>query len=106
MKTFRKGSRLMNIPDYSGSSNTLELNYWLTKHIMIRRLKKDVLHELPPKNRIKMTVEVAPAMKKKLDTLMKLSNELKEKIEKEQGIKLEGHQMVQPGLIDKTEMET
>lgn len=28
--------------DKRGSSNLPELNYWLNKHIMIRRLKKDV----------------------------------------------------------------
>lgn len=35
--------------DYSGATNLWELNYILTSHIMIWRLKKDVLTELPDK---------------------------------------------------------
>ena len=35
--------------DYEGSSNSVELNAILTQHIMIRRLKRDVLGELPDK---------------------------------------------------------
>lgn len=37
--------------DYSGATNIRELNYILTQHVMIRRLKKDVLTELPDKMR-------------------------------------------------------
>jgi len=37
--------------DYSGISNISELNFLLSQKIMIRRLKKDVLKELPPKIR-------------------------------------------------------
>ena len=35
--------------DFSGSSNEKELNKILTRSIMLRRLKQDVLHELPDK---------------------------------------------------------
>ena len=35
--------------DYTGATNLRELNYILTSHIMIWRLKKDVLTELPDK---------------------------------------------------------
>lgn len=37
--------------DYSGSSCTRELHRILSRSVMIRRLKKDVLHELPDKRR-------------------------------------------------------
>jgi SWI/SNF-related matrix-associated actin-dependent regulator 1 of chromatin subfamily A len=37
--------------DYSGSANTAELHYLLQHAYMIRRLKKDVLDELPDKRR-------------------------------------------------------
>lgn len=37
--------------DYSGNSCTKELHYVLSQGMMIRRLKKDVLNELPPKRR-------------------------------------------------------
>ena len=37
--------------DYTGSSCTKELNYILNKHFMIRRLKIDVLVQLPPKRK-------------------------------------------------------
>ena len=36
---------------YDGCSNTKELNYILNRNLMIRRLKKDVLTELPSKTR-------------------------------------------------------
>jgi len=37
--------------DYSGNSCTTELHFILKQNIMIRRLKVDVLHELPSKRR-------------------------------------------------------
>lgn len=37
--------------DYSGNSCTKELHHILSQSLMIRRLKKDVLSELPPKRR-------------------------------------------------------
>jgi len=39
-----------NYIDYEGSDNLLELNQILSVY-MIRRLKKDILKELPPKKR-------------------------------------------------------
>ncbi len=43
-------------PDWSGAAHTKELHYILEEKIMIRRLKKNVLSELPPKLRQKVPV--------------------------------------------------
>ena len=44
--------------EYSGSSSTNELHYILSKNLMIRRLKEDVLSELPKKRRSKIEIQV------------------------------------------------
>jgi hypothetical protein len=44
--------------DYSGASNTKELHYVLKSSIMLRRLKRDVLSQLPPK--VRQRIEVQP----------------------------------------------
>eukprot|EP01084_Bolivina_argentea_P013469 25285_1 len=44
--------------DYSGSSNLQELHALLRGAIMIRRLKKDMLQNLPPKKRVLVEIEV------------------------------------------------
>ena len=42
--------------NWSGASNTKELHF-IFKSLMIRRLKKEVLHQLPPKQRTKFEIE-------------------------------------------------
>jgi len=48
--------------DYSGNSCTNELHYILSKNLMIRRLKEDVLSELPKKRRSKIEIQVDEKM--------------------------------------------
>ncbi|KAJ3042490.1 SWI/SNF- matrix-associated actin-dependent regulator of chromatin sub A-like protein 1 [Rhizophlyctis rosea] len=57
--------------DYTGNSNIRELNWFLTKTVLIRRLKKDVLSELPDKRRQCIYVSVP---KQNLKTLQKLKD--------------------------------
>jgi len=44
--------------DFTGATNTKELHDKLAKTVMIRRLKKNVLPELPPKNRMVISLEI------------------------------------------------
>ncbi|GFE53558.1 hypothetical protein BaOVIS_009620 [Babesia ovis] len=43
---------------YSGSQHETELHLFLVKTVMIRRLKENVFHELPPKIRSKVPIEL------------------------------------------------
>ena len=60
--------------DYSGSSNTRELSYILRSSFMIRRLKKEVLSQLPPKRRQRVEIQceerTLKQVKKILGTLL------------------------------------
>ena len=47
--------------NWSGASNTKELHF-IFKSLMIRRLKKEVLHQLPPKRRTKFEIECDKAI--------------------------------------------
>jgi len=48
--------------DYTGSTCVDELNYILTSTMMIRRLKKQVLTQLPSKTRQKIQVSLDPTL--------------------------------------------
>lgn len=59
--------------DWSGSANSRELNSILNR-LMIRRLKKDVLSQLPPKKRQKIEISTDSKIIKKLKILMEKSS--------------------------------
>jgi len=66
--------------DYSGSSKKFELNWLIQKTIMVRRLKRDVLTELPKKHRSEIYLKVNKKDLKILDPLFKKWFALNEKI--------------------------
>ena len=59
--------------DWSGSSNSRELNCILNR-LMIRRLKKDVLNQLPPKKRQKIEISTDSKIIKRLKMMMEKSS--------------------------------
>ena len=50
--------------DFTGSSNQLELNKLLAETVMIRRLKKDVLKELPDKQREVIPLDISASFRR------------------------------------------
>ncbi|KAJ3089105.1 hypothetical protein HK102_007195 [Quaeritorhiza haematococci] len=72
-------NKFVGIIEYKGSTNEKELNWLLNETVMVRRLKKDVLEDMPPKLRQCLYVEVS---KSHQATLKSLSNTLQaEKIQ-------------------------
>lgn len=60
--------------EYKGSSNPRELHYILSKTIMIRRLKNNVISQLPEKKRHKVLIEADTQKISKINELLDLSN--------------------------------
>ena len=57
-------------PDYSGSSNELELHEKISPYY-IRRHKKDVLKDLPPKLQTSLILELSPSYQKEYNRMLK-----------------------------------
>ena len=66
--------------DWTGSSCAKELNYIL-KNIMIRRLKKDVISQLPPKKRQKIEIQTESKIIKQISAINLSSETLFKKLE-------------------------
>ena len=67
--------------EYNGCKNVQELHYLLKDKIMMRRLKKDVLTELPDKQRQRITIETNKTIAKEITTLLGNENGNEVKIE-------------------------
>lgn len=65
--------------DWTGSSCAKELNYILN-NIMIRRLKKDVMTQLPPKKRQKVEIQTDPKIIKQICAINFSSEEIFQKL--------------------------
>ena len=57
--------------DFNGAANTEELHYILDRKIMLRRLKKEVLNDLPPKIRQRIYVETDKMISKSIAHVLK-----------------------------------
>ncbi len=91
-----KPSRFANTMEYKGSCNEHELKMVLEGLVMVRRLKEDVIHDMPEKHRELRQVEPDPEyvpeiarMKKRQDTI---DNELKKGVTEETRLKLVNEQ--------------
>jgi SWI/SNF-related matrix-associated actin-dependent regulator of chromatin subfamily A-like protein 1 len=59
--------------EFDGAKNLAELHYLLRKTVMIRRLKSDVLTQLPPKQRQIIMMETEKSVVSEIQDLLKLS---------------------------------
>mmetsp|Transcript_11209 Transcript_11209/g.16558 ORF Transcript_11209/g.16558 Transcript_11209/m.16558 type:complete len:938 (-) Transcript_11209:1619-4432(-) len=67
--------------DNDGASHLKELHFLLTQTIMIRRLKANVLQDMPPKIRKQVRVDITPTMQSKIKKIMDANKELLAKLE-------------------------
>jgi SWI/SNF-related matrix-associated actin-dependent regulator 1 of chromatin subfamily A len=65
-----KMSNFARVIEYKGATCTQELHFMLKHSLMIRRLKSEVLSELPPKTRIKISIEIDAKTERWLDREM------------------------------------
>lgn len=84
--------------DWRNSSNLAELNAVLQKHLLIRRLKKDVLQDLPAKLRQRIPIEVDPECVK-VQLLVNSSRRSEEKEKEKKRVHLSVLILREPGNI-------
>ena len=70
---------------YMGASNLKELHQVVTATTMIRRLKKDVLSQLPSKRRQQILLPITSAEQKQLKAMTSNLNELQDALEQNKG---------------------
>lgn len=75
--------------DYTGSTCVEELNYILNKTMMIRRLKKNVLTQLPSKTRQKIPVALDPELYEMIHQKLQKTFQKRAKLKKFVKINLE-----------------
>ncbi|EAR84994.2 helicase carboxy-terminal domain protein, partial (macronuclear) [Tetrahymena thermophila SB210] len=68
-------NKIVNCINYDGCDNELELNFILSERIMIRRLKEQILPDLPSKRRKKILIEIPQGSKNKINKAVKTANE-------------------------------
>ena len=68
--------------DYNGNSHLSELHVLLSKYVMIRRLKEDVLTELPDKERMEVSISISEEDVQKMKDLRLAMEIQKKKIDK------------------------
>ena len=56
--------------DYNGSSNLIELKYIMQSGIMLRRMKSEVIRDLPPKIRSVIDIPTEEKLRKKIQACL------------------------------------